>query len=154
MFEGMDHLTTINYCELAAVNDICDDIVINEDCIPNNLNIGIFVDAQFVLDMCVAAGYPEYEYYYHLLCNIFEKIETLKKRHFKIVLLKVKAHTGVLGNEIADVQAKLGASRAIDIYQISFDTMISCPIHSSYYMDIHIRISRFRSKSRYPDFGN
>ena len=117
---AIDHDTTINYAELFAIKLVCDSVArfidyIKQDGKYHNFSyINIYTDSQFVCSMFDKNSYPQFEYYYILLQNIFQQCHRLNEQEISINIIKINSHKGIKGNEIADKLAKDGAMLARD----------------------------------------
>ena len=111
--EPINHDTTINFCELNGIK------MVVSDCL-NDLNrfkqkyeyekyINIFTDSQFVIDQLDIGWYPDYQYYYRVIDQIYELVNELNNFNVKINIIKIPSHIGIRGNTIADTLAKQAA---------------------------------------------
>ena len=110
----IEHKTNIDYCELSAIDAALDECV-NDDNILKNDNfeyITIMTDSLFCMYMCDMKRYCKFEYYYDILQNIFKKCTQLKKYGKTIRMVKIPAHSGYTGNELADYWAKYASRHA------------------------------------------
>ena len=104
----IDHDTTINYCELYAIDMILNDYL-EQNIIDLKRNIKIFTDSNFVMNILDMNNYIDYDYYYPILMNIFEKMNRIT---VKIIFQKIPSHNNIHGNEMADGMAKEAAKLA------------------------------------------
>ena len=113
--EGINHDTTINYAELNSIKMVLEDIlnsIINKE----NKNeeykkiIKIFTDSQFVINLMDINGYPKFNYYYKLMETIINITNRLKNYGIKIIIIKIRSHKNIIGNEKADKLAKKEAN--------------------------------------------
>ena len=113
----VDHLTNIDYCELAAIHASLSE-TINDSSIMNNTDyiyITILTDSMFCLYLMDERYYCKIEYYYNLLQEIFVLCHEIGKFGKIVRIVKIPAHVGKTGNEIADYWAKYGATTALEI---------------------------------------
>ena len=106
----INHQTEINYCEHAGIEAVLKEITKDEEIINNNEieNIVIFTDSMAVIKMFQPNGYPSTEQYYNIMMRTFKLINNLNNFKKVITLVKVAAHIGHTGNELADWWAKYG----------------------------------------------
>ena len=113
----INHLTNIDYCELAAIHACLND-TINDCNIINNGKykyITILTDSMFCLYLMDERYYCKIQYYYDLLQLIFILCNKIKEYGKIVRIVKIPAHKGHTGNEIADFWAKYGAETAIEM---------------------------------------
>ena len=110
LYGYVNHWTEINYCEFCGI-----ELVLNECKSDNNIydnnkieNIVIFTDSMSVIKLMKRNGYPDSEQYYNIMMRIFKIIDFLNSNNKKVILVKVAAHVGHTGNELADWWAKYG----------------------------------------------
>ena len=130
------HKTEINYCELNAIDSCLNEILTNDDKI-YDLDIDyitIFTDSKSCLNQLDINGYPKSDLMYNVIINIFDKVRQLNTLDKIVRLVKVPAHEGYTGNELADWWAKYGVYMAqYDEKQVFFTGEIgSCPIYDEY----------------------
>ena len=103
------HDTTINYAELSALKLVFESVYNIYNKYPScpKMNITIFTDSLFCLNLMSVSGYAVFNYYYKLMNEIFNIINKLENEYnIKTKIIKVKNHTGIEGNEIVDKIAK------------------------------------------------
>ena len=84
------------YALLISVQD--SDILLN-----NNFKyITILTDSKCCIYNCDLKYYCKFEYYYHVVQSIFKLCHILKENGKIVRLVKVPAHEGITGNELAD----------------------------------------------------
>ena len=149
--EFVKHHTTINYCELKAI-ELCLIKIIESNIKINDFNtLSIFCDSQFVINLFKSQGYTRYMYYYQILQNIFSLIYQLKLKHkFSITFIKVSSHSGNEYNDRVDNFAKTAARRAIqyfkenEIDRYNDGEMPSLVSNSFYFSDIKQKYDKER----------
>ena len=112
---SINHDTTINYCELDAIDLILTSYYnyinvygnINE-----NKNITIFTDSIFITKLFNIEGYPRFDYYHKKMDKILYKCNELNKNNINIKIVKIRSHINIMGNEKADRLAKYAAIEA------------------------------------------
>ena len=110
LYGYVNHWTEINYCEFCGIDLVLDECKSDEKIYnSNNIeNIVIFTDSMSVIKLMKPNGYPDSEQYYNIMMKIFKKIKFLNNYNKKVILVKVAAHVGHTGNELADWWAKYG----------------------------------------------
>ena len=113
----IDHLTNIEYCELVAIYETLNEMCNDDDFIDNKEMeyLTILTDSMFCIYQLDLQSYCKYEYYYNILMKIFTKCNFLWQYGKHIRIVKVPAHQGITGNEIADYWANVGADMAFAI---------------------------------------
>ena len=84
----------------------------------NNNNykyITIMTDSKFSLYSLNKMYYCDKEYYYNIVNNIFKLCKRMKMYNKNIRIVKIPAHSGFTGNELADYWAKYGAKKGKEI---------------------------------------
>ena len=113
--EPIMHDTTINYAELKAFDLVFKSInQLYKDKSIEMKNVTIYTDSLFCCNLFKITGFAKLDYYYQLLQKIFKKINGIHKiaNGMKIKIIKIKSHSNIEGNEIADIIAKKGADLA------------------------------------------
>ena len=123
------HDSTINYAELMAFKLIFETILFmytKYKSIQNN--IIIYTDSLFCLNLFSINGYTKLNYYYKLMNKILKLINSINKIcKINIIIIKIKSHTGIVGNEIVDSIAKRAAQIAEICKEERFDTKKAYP---------------------------
>ena len=116
-FGYVNHLTNIDYCEMVAIHACLMETINDCDIICNSEieYITILTDSMFCLYSMDERYYCKIEYYYNVLQEIFKLCHELNKNGKCVRIVKIPAHKGYTGNEIADYWAKNGAMVAIDM---------------------------------------
>ena len=138
----INHDTTINYCELDGIR------LVIQDCL-NKLNrfaqryqskkyVNIYTDSQFVIDQLDINGYPQYQYYYQIINQIYKLLNHLNNYNVNINIIKIPSHIGIKGNQIADTLAKQAAIVAHNC-KYKLDDIID---YSTYFNPINVDISK------------
>ena len=140
--DPINHDTTINYCELNGIR------MVLEDCLQDISRFGqkyqikkyinIYTDSQFALDQLDINGYPQYQYYYQIINQMFKIINRLNKFNIDINIIKVSSHIGIHGNRMADILAKQAATVAHNC-KYRLDDIIE---FSTYFNPINVDISK------------
>ena len=150
-WECINHDTTINFCELFAIRMVYDDYLqYVRDCVNYRnkfcdfKNIIIFTDSKFVCDVMSINGYPEFDYYYNLLNDIFGLSNILSNYNVNIELVKIPSHSGINGNRMADRFANKAASISRDCKFNNGDFVN----YNLYYNPINVDISKDLIKLR------
>ena len=138
----INHDTTINYCELdgirMVINDCLKDLNRFNQRYESKKYINIFTDSQFVLDQLNIDGYPQFQYYYQIINQIYKLLNQLKNYNVHINIIKVSSHIGIKGNQIADILAKQAAIIAYNC-KYRFDDIID---YNTYFNPINVDISK------------
>ena len=110
----INHKTNINYCELVAIEEVLNEMCNDDEFLSNNERdyLTILTDSMFCLYQLDLHCYCKYEYYYNVLMRIFRKCNFLWQFGKHVRIVKVPAHEGLTGNELADFWAKVGAGMA------------------------------------------
>ena len=110
LYGYVNHWTEINYCEFCGIELVLKECRSDEEIYnSNNIeNIVIFTDSMSVIKLMKPNGYPDSEQYYNVMIRIFKKINLLNNYNKKVILVKVAAHVGHTGNELADWWARYG----------------------------------------------
>lgn len=113
----IDHKTNIDYCELVAIDEVLNEMCNDTDFLDNNNfdYLTILTDSMFCLYQLDEKCYCKFEYYYTILMNIFRKCNFLWQYQKHVRIVKVPAHIGITGNELADFWANTGAETAIEL---------------------------------------
>ena len=74
--------------------------------------INIYTDSKFVCDVLDQNGYPNFDYYYKLIEQIFILCHQIFEHHIIININKISSHIGIYGNETGDKIAKYAATLA------------------------------------------
>ena len=126
----IDHKTNIDYCELVAILEVLKE-AINDDQYLNNKDsqyLTILTDSAFCLSQFNEQRYCKYEYYYNVLMKIFKLCHILDCNGKDIRVVKVPAHQGITGNELADYWAKTGAYTARDLDEYGYISENDIPL--------------------------
>ena len=110
----IDHYTNIDYCEICAILQALK-ITCNDNDICKNKDIKyitILTDSKCCIYNSDMKYYCKYEYYYHIVQGIFILCQHLAKYGKTIRIVKIPAHKGITGNELADYWAKHGMKMA------------------------------------------
>ena len=138
----INHDTTINYCELDGIKLVIDDCLQNLRKFNQKYNdkkyINIYCDSKFVIDQLDMNGYPQYQYYYELINQIFYLSNQLNQLNVFINIIKIPSHMGINGNEIVDALAKQAAIIAHNC-KYKFDNIIT---FNTFYNPINVDISK------------
>ena len=108
------HDSTINYAELMAFKLIFKTILyFYKKYKTLQKNIVIYSDSLYCINLFSIDGYTKINYYYILMNKILKLINEINViSNIKIQIMKVKSHTGIMGNEIVDGIAKHAAKIA------------------------------------------
>ena len=108
------HDSTINCAELLAFKLLFESVYfIYNNYNINKLNLNIYTDSLFCINLFSLSGIPKFDYYYQIMTEIIEIINNINEiANIKIKIIKVKSHIGVEGNEIVDAIAKQAAKLA------------------------------------------
>ena len=108
----IDHPTTINYCELIAIKNVLENHYNNIFQLQqqNTQFISIFTDSMFCINLFSISGYPQDKYYWDIINICLKLVNQFNKNNITINLIKVPAHKDIIGNNIADEQAKIASS--------------------------------------------
>ena len=80
---------------------------------PTNINkIVILPDCQFAIETISSFQYPSN--FTNILCKTYERVKLPSSKQIKIEILWIAAHTGIIGNELADKCAKTAAAEATE----------------------------------------
>ena len=96
-----------------------------------------FTDS-FVCNVMNINGYPEFDYYYKLLNDIFSLSNILANYHVNIELVKIPSHSGIFGNRMADKFAGYAAQLSRDCKFGKNDFIL----YNLYYNPINVDISK------------
>ena len=110
--QSMKTQTTINICELSAIESMLDDLSwkIKRKKVNGTIKwIIIRTDSKFTQYILDLTGYPKQQCHWKIINNIFHICNELRNLNVKIKIQKVKSHINIDGNEKADHAAKLGA---------------------------------------------
>ena len=105
--------TTINYCELKAI-EIALDIFKSNQLFNIYNTCNIYTDSLFCFNIFKGESYPNYYLYYKDIINIIDQINYIQQNKCLINFIKVRSHTDIDNNDKADELAKQAAELAIE----------------------------------------
>ena len=116
LFGYVNHCTNINYCELIGIK-----AALNESISDNNIMkyeyVNIITDSATCLFNLDVTGQCKDDYYYDMIQEIYLIIHNIQEYDVNVRLIKIPAHEGWLGNELADRWAKYGSWIAMKMDQ-------------------------------------
>ena len=113
-FGYINHRTNINFCELAAIKAVLcecksDENIYSTENITQYKYVNIMTDSMTSLTNLSEMGKSDSDYYYDLIQDIYYYIQLFNDNGIGVRLIKIPAHEGWVGNELADWYAKYGA---------------------------------------------
>ena len=112
----IDHLTNVDCCEMVAIKEVLSEMINDNEIVLNNVYeyITVLTDSKFCCYSLCKKYYCEKEYYYWIVNEIFNLCNRLNQNGKQVRIVKIPAHKGFTGNELADFWAKVGAKMIDD----------------------------------------
>ena len=117
--EAINCDTTINFAEFNSIKMILIDIIDHVcDRSKNNFwynkDIAIFSDAAFVCNILNMTSYPKHNYLYRIIDECIGYCNILDFYNIKLEIVKIRSHSGINGNKLADLYANQAADAAVE----------------------------------------
>ena len=114
----INHLTTINYAELAAIESGVTQFLHHIINTPKNeryiTQFTLYTDSKFCWQLFQIDGYPNLQYYYTIMNRINKIVSDIISLNIDFNIVKVPAHTDILHNDTVDIMAKTAADTAVE----------------------------------------